>query len=379
MRTPALWIAVALTLAFAFPTTAQNSTPTPPSAHDIAERFAPEFHQALGDHPRYDYITNFNFDGNWRGDDNWVNADETRFPLKAYVYYSVIETKTHYFLHYAVFHPRDYKGGDKRGVLLSELLRQGAEVGGKYDPTGKLGEAALAHENDLEGCLVVVAKVNAIDQMHVVYVETVSHNRYLKYVTAFTVPATSNRAIVHLAEGHPQLYIEPKGHGIEALAAGSQNPNGREILVYEVGAEAGDPEADREGAVPYQLLSLLDDMWPKAQNGANETYGEARDYRALKVQAMTVAGKSAQLETKSGSVGSAFLGKVGIPNAARPPWGWFDGDIGPSSAGEWFFDPAGTIKKHFGLGEGFSTTYTTNEFVAGAPANTAPQPAKNRQ
>ena len=32
---------------------------------DIAARFAPVFHQALGSAPRFDYITNFDFDGDW--------------------------------------------------------------------------------------------------------------------------------------------------------------------------------------------------------------------------------------------------------------------------------------------------------------------------
>ncbi len=38
---------------------------------EIAARFAPIFYQALGDKPRSDYITNFDFDGEWRGENNW--------------------------------------------------------------------------------------------------------------------------------------------------------------------------------------------------------------------------------------------------------------------------------------------------------------------
>src|SRR5436190_216098 len=70
---------------------------------EIAARFAPVFHQALGDRPRGDYITNFNFDGDWNGTNNWVNAENKKFKLTGYVYYSVAETATHYFIHYAVF------------------------------------------------------------------------------------------------------------------------------------------------------------------------------------------------------------------------------------------------------------------------------------
>src|SRR3982750_3045465 len=95
---------------------------------EIAARFAPVFHQALGENPRGDYITNFDFDGDWDGTNNWAHADDPAFKLKAYIYYSVAETPTHYFIHYAVFHARDYKGGDTKGVIYSELLRKGAVI-----------------------------------------------------------------------------------------------------------------------------------------------------------------------------------------------------------------------------------------------------------
>ena len=41
---------------------------------EIAVRLAPTLYQALGPDPRFDYITAFDFDGDWRGDNNWANA-----------------------------------------------------------------------------------------------------------------------------------------------------------------------------------------------------------------------------------------------------------------------------------------------------------------
>ena len=81
----------------------------------IAARFAPVFYQGIGDKRRSDLITNFNFDGDWRGDNNWNATDNKKNRLRAYIYYAVSETPTHFFITYAVFHPRDYKGGDVRG------------------------------------------------------------------------------------------------------------------------------------------------------------------------------------------------------------------------------------------------------------------------
>ena len=150
---------------------------------EIAAAFAPVFYQGLGDNARADYITNFDFDGDWRGDNNWANADDKRFPLRAYVYYAVSETPTHFLVHYALFHPRDYKGGGTKGVILSEAIKEGARMGGRYDPTGLSSEAVLAHENDMEGCLVVAAKSGGDDPKNarVVYVETLGHDRFQKY------------------------------------------------------------------------------------------------------------------------------------------------------------------------------------------------------
>ena len=104
--------------------------------HQIAARFAPVFHQALGSSPRYDYITRFDFDGDWQGDNNWANAADSGHPLSATIYFNVSESDTHYFIHYAAFHPRDYKGGNVRGVVLSQVLRESAARHGDYDPTG---------------------------------------------------------------------------------------------------------------------------------------------------------------------------------------------------------------------------------------------------
>jgi len=158
--------------------------------HEIAGRFAPTFHQALGPESRFDYITAFDFDGDWRGDNNWVNAADERRSLAASVYYAVSETRTHYFVVYAAFHPRDYKGGNERGALLSEVPRDGARRVGDFDPTGLSQDAVLAHENDMEGVLVVARKAGPEPRFaEVVRVETLAHNAFLKYTPSGVRPS----------------------------------------------------------------------------------------------------------------------------------------------------------------------------------------------
>ena len=113
--------------------------------HQIAARFAPVFHQALGSSPRFDYITRIDFDGDWRGDNNWDNAADEGRTLGATVYFNVSESVTHYFIHYAVFHPRDYKGGSVRGVVLSQILREGATRHGDWSGSGGRPRARERH------------------------------------------------------------------------------------------------------------------------------------------------------------------------------------------------------------------------------------------
>ncbi len=329
---------------------------------DIAARFAPVFHQALGPSPRFDYITNFDFDGDWRGDNNWNNAADTRYPLKAYIYYSVFETRTHFFIHYAAFHPRDYKGGESRGALLSEAMRIGVKMGGQYDPTGRADEAVMAHENDLEGALVVAEKDGEdYTRARLMLVETLAHNNYLKYVPPGS-PLAGGPLMV--AGVRPRLFVEPKGHGIEAwrddAAQHKQAENG--FLVYVFAASAEDPDANPNRAIGYELTPTYETFWPRSRSGRNETYGAEHDYGVLSVR-LANGVEDVLRHVKLGVMGSALNGAVGAPNMSRPPWGWFDGQERARPLGEWFLNPAETTRRRWKLPESFSTVYTYHPFL----------------
>jgi len=325
--------------------------------YEIAGRFAPVFQQALGSSPCFDYITRFDFDGDWQGDNNWENADEERYSLAGAVYFNVSETRTHYLIHYAVFHPRDYKGGNIRGVVLSEVIREAATRHGRYDPSGLAQEAVLAHENDMEGALVVVRKADTRSAARVVYVETLAHNQFLSYRVErrfLGLFATGDDG-VRLEDGHPVLFIEPKGHGIEAFRAGQlEDDDVAGVKVYRYTGEAEEPSARVE--VGYDLISMATTLWPRAADGGNATYDGAFDYGTWTVRA-AAGGEETESEIVLGRLGALFRGVVGGRNMARPPWGWFDRDEQDRRQGEWFFSPAETIRRHFDLDESFSTTY----------------------
>src|SRR5262245_18256355 len=90
---------------------------------------------------RGDFLARFDFDGDWNGLNNWANfsrrppggaGDRNKDTMaRAYLYYSVVETETHYFVSYCAFHAQD------REPRCTDAER---------------------HENDLEGGLHVVKK-----------------------------------------------------------------------------------------------------------------------------------------------------------------------------------------------------------------------------
>ncbi|HET8547113.1 MAG TPA: M48 family metallopeptidase [Bryobacteraceae bacterium] len=328
---------------------------------EIAARFAPIFYQALGPAPRFDYVTSFDFDGDWRGDNNWHNAEDGRYPLKAYVYYAVFETRTHFFVQYAVFHPRDYKGGEKRGALLSEAMRIGVGLGGQYDPTGRAAEAVMAHENDLEGALVVAEKDGPDPaKARLIIVETLAHNHFLKYVPAGSAIAGDPV----LVEGtRPRLFIESKGHGIEAWRDDplQRRQAERGFIVYTFAGSAQDPDTVEGNSVGYDLAATFDALWERARSGTNETCGQEHDYGIVTVR-FAAGAEGVERHIRVGVRGSALNGAVGAPNMSRPPWGWFDGEDRGRPLGEWFLQPAETIRRRWKL-QVLSTTYTYHPFL----------------
>jgi hypothetical protein len=333
--------------------------------NEIGAQFAPIWYEGMGDHMRSDYITNFDFDGDWRGDNNWDNVDNLKIHIYAHVYFSVIETSTHFYVHYAVYHPRDYKGGLGKSVLLESVLHQvKEEVGG--DPTGTLDSVALSHENDLERCLVVAEKNGEDPTAAIVqYVEAMAHNRYIKY---HPTSVTTEVGETLLMRGqHPLMFIEPKSHGVSKYTGDPKQLKEctRGVLIYSYTGHADDQEETGNREVGYDLLPVYTTLWAHARDsmGVNETFGESYDFPIFRVLCYLVTGRTDEVQLAMGFLGVALRGAVAFPNKARPPWGWYAITEKGRPRGEWFFDPADVVKRHFRTGEKFSTAYTFNPYL----------------
>jgi hypothetical protein len=190
--------------------------------------FAPLIYQDVEDRSEADLITRVTFDGNWKGTDNWEHT--FLYPKRAYVYTSLIEDASRYFLHYGLFWPRDWCGG---------LCWAGNDY----------------HENDMEGLTLVIDKRFTTPGWpfgQVLTLETRHHNgikRYRNcalaggypmyvqlrsnfgtgcipfqtYQTSSTFPNPPNRVAV---------YANSQSHAVRALESGDYPFAGGDGVVY---------------------------------------------------------------------------------------------------------------------------------------------------
>jgi hypothetical protein len=297
-----------------------------PSKEEIAYYWAPIWYQEVDeDNFIGDYITTFDYDGNWIGIDNWENLENSTYP--AGIYYSVVETETHWFLGYYDFHSRDY----------TEVL-------------------VLQHENDLEGVLIVVKKEpepwgeflcmitethgllkpytdqdsypsNAVTNSH----NTIDGDVEFEYINAYNI------SLPFSGHDHPIVYVDKWGHGVHGADRWEIDgfPSGYGITYKPLGL-IGEPQEAVNCIVSYKLIDIQV-FWDMRGGPYGEGYA---------------------LGSFSTMDGDNFA-----EDAASLPWGWDDANDGPTFTGEIFYNPAHLVDTHLnGLGN-FSHNYLFNPYA----------------
>jgi hypothetical protein len=222
----------------------------PPESHatdpmrKLAEHYAPFIAQETWFDPKADFLARFDFDGNFRGDDNW--ASTATGSSQAYVYYAGMETATHWFLIYNFFHPRDY----------AERCFAGS-----------------CHENDNEGLILTVRK-NGSEFGSLRVMQTLAHNRVYSYRADPRVQEGRQRiaaGVEFFEQSHPLVFGESGGHGV----FGSLSDESRYSLArsefaagtgvtYVYRGEARRPRHPNDRSVSYDLLPIVDHWWARA-------------------------------------------------------------------------------------------------------------------
>jgi len=300
-----------------------RSTPSI-SAYELAYRYAPVIYQGAASDQ--DFITAVDFDGDWIGNNNWEN--QPRGDLTAYVYYSVIESETHWFIFYSLFHPRDYTA-------------QSCE------------RSEGCHENDMESVQVVVVK-DGTRFGRLQAMETLAHSHIYLYSAD---PAVEDgflqvMAPVTFEDGHPVVYVETYGHGIYGWPAGP----GPGTVVYRVGEMPEVPDGISDNHVAYGLLSIYDTLWARRYDiGDGRAFDRPFSYLGQVLPA-------------------AIDGDNYRADRANTPWGYDQATGRKLHRGDWFLDPARALAYHATFKGEFSNHYLYNPYLADLtmPATRAP-------
>ena len=330
----------------------------PPFYRSLAYRWAPIIIQDTASKWNADFIGRVDFDGDWRSNNNW--DDLPAAGIAPYIYYDVLETPTHWFIHYHTFHPRDWDNAF----------------------FGTCGPDPDCHENDTENMLVMVQK-DGSTYGRFRLLETRAHDDFYQYALAndgvgngtgpgaddldndaergFTLFTDSS---VGVTDPRPAVYVESKGHGIcewwdnngPYCTHPDDNVPGNDGVMYYPSATATpsvppDPEGGQWSSFksPYNLISIWDDVWVlRSCIGNGLTFDGQFTYAG-------VHGNG------TASVGLAMDGDDYADDAGTAWWAQSDG-TNDLAAGDWTFDPARTVVRQLTIAEPVDPNYTYNPY-----------------
>jgi hypothetical protein len=325
----------------------------------VAQHYAPVIYQEAHD-PIKDLYTAFDFDGDWDGDNQAENmecysdssqcntADNPnspcagqKCPLIATMYYTVIETDTHWFVQYMPYHPLDWK-------------------------------VTNGHENDTESLLMVIIKAGG-EYGVLQAMETRFHDVWYQYANDPAIGTAGDNVDgpVHFdpASGRPAVYSQMVGHGI----CGGFSPPNYLFPDLQLTCNHGDtPHIDTTGvfytpdlpaAMPvvvsnttvnagYTMVELITSVWTHIHDiGPGKTFlSPPIDYQ----------GERCSMFACPTQFGGDWEGNEG--QSPGEPWAQ-EGGNGVSAEGDQFFDPAYTMSKRLAFPMPFSLTYCFNPYL----------------
>lgn len=281
---------------------------------ELAAFWAPVlYHDTDSTSYQSDFLAPIDFDGDWVGNNNWENMPRYPANLVGTAYYSVVSTRTHWFILYGFFHPRDWND-DAAGTDQ--------------------------HENDMEGALEVVRRDGSPFGV-IEAVITVVHNDFYSYRTPGT-PYVGGRQTVdgsilmvdHLGTTRPSLMQAAKGHPITNWRGGNM-PGGDGIVYYPAGSGSV-PTGGNDRNAGYGLVDIMGAGGLWAHRGDGNTFS---------------------------SFGT-FRGDTFGQNKANAPWGWDDrGDGADLQRGLLATDPARLVEAYFNGTGDFDLTYLQNPYL----------------
>jgi hypothetical protein len=321
--------------------------------YQLAGHWAPDLYQDTWFMPEGDYLVAFNADGDWIGRNNLENFLLGKFkPYAAVVYYSVIESETHYFIYYCFYHAVDYDTWYMRLI------------------------PGTTHENDMEGIMVTVAKVPDNPWGKFRAMEALAHSTFHHYANGDGIkPNQGSFEPAKLRDGaHVEIYIEGGGHGPYELHS-KNSPytkhdqfRQKHGVVYRFAGQAGSPQGRDDRNVGYDLKDFLEKggIWDHRCGGDTFDLKKRLVYQPPPGRPGVPASVSACPDSPNAfprNFDGDLSGFANTEDAAKPFWSW----AGPPKTGEtrgnWGLDPAWTMSQHYIFEEPFSLNYVNNFYL----------------
>jgi len=304
---------------------------------EIARHWAPAFYQdTAAAHYVGDFITRFNFDGDYNGKNNWESLEGLR-TVPAYVYYAVSETLTHYFVNYSVFHPRDWH---------------------EYIPLER-------HENDLEGVSLAIAKNAGMGEL--VAMQTLAHRGFWQYSNHAGVASGLSEVdgpISFLGESHARVYIQAKGHGVYGCDERCDRAEDGDGILYEFGDRAESPRGGNGNYTRRYRYALI----------AMDADGSEDENQGLWHRRNDIC------DTCTFGAWGKLRGDNFGENRAATPWLWREADRGPLRSGDMLCDPAFFFDARLNgaaFASGYSHRYVSHAFRTHFMAEAIQGPARH--
>lgn len=258
----------------------------------LAYKHAPINYQYVNEsYPRRDMICKIDYDGDWDTSNNRNNI--STYDLIPVCYYSVAETSTHYYILYTFYHADD-----------------------------------LTHENDLEGCLLILNKDEEVLGMI-----SIAHWNFYSYSNKLRANEESIDGKLYFEDKHVMIKQEADKHGLYAW-------RGAPWYFFWL-------KRDSKDALGICYYPSTTAVMPDEHN--IKSFKETR-YSYILIDITSSEGFWNKRFNKD-TFRSWGVFNASTNSSANAPWVWDDFDD-KLLAGTIFFDPATIAWKYF---KGFST------------------------
>lgn len=265
---------------------------------------------------KYDYPTRFDADDDWNGEDTVSYMQTDVQSVTPAVYYSVVESKSHWFIMYAFFWPYRYTessgnrfGNDMAGATVIVRKHDGMPI--IVDTYHKADNSEMSDAYVSDACALVPLAANPMD-----------YRFEDRFTTEVLFPNGHYEAYLSAGKHESCLWQDRNNGPFDGCVLNAGLISQLEKNQYVFGAGGADTITKAGGAWPtnkealkYELVPILETLWARRdQFGSGHIWDVGYSYDN---SYPNMQGRPAL----STDVPATFLDPVGNDNG-RPPWAW---------------------------------------------------------